>query len=119
HSRWNRPPHLLLPGCHLGGPCPLEAHSLPPSPSLSPPDQVQEYEVDYTSCVRNNSADNNSTLCSEFIAHNQDPSQRCICYVDIHLENDFPRDVFIYYGLTNFYQNHRRYVKSRSDYQLL
>jgi len=27
--------------------------------------------------------------------------------------------VFMYYGLTNFYQNHRRYVKSRDDYQLL
>jgi len=25
----------------------------------------------------------------------------------------------MYYSLTNFYQNHRRYVKSRDDYQLL
>lgn len=28
-------------------------------------------------------------------------------------------NVFMYYGLTNFYQNHRRYVKSRDDNQLL
>lgn len=27
--------------------------------------------------------------------------------------------MYMYYGLTNFYQNHRRYVKSRDDYQLL
>ena len=27
-------------------------------------------------------------------------------------------DVFMYYGLTNYYQNHRRYVKSRDDNQL-
>ena len=27
-------------------------------------------------------------------------------------------DVFLYYKLTNFYQNHRRYVKSRDDNQL-
>lgn len=27
--------------------------------------------------------------------------------------------VYFYYGLKNFYQNHRRYVKSRDDYQLL
>lgn len=26
--------------------------------------------------------------------------------------------VYIYYGLTNFYQNHRRYVRSRDDDQL-
>lgn len=27
--------------------------------------------------------------------------------------------VYMYYGLTNYYQNHRRYVKSRDDDQLL
>ena len=27
--------------------------------------------------------------------------------------------MYFYYGLSNFYQNHRRYVKSRSDSQLL
>lgn len=27
-------------------------------------------------------------------------------------------NVFMYYGLSNFYQNHRRYVKSRDDSQL-
>lgn len=27
--------------------------------------------------------------------------------------------VYMYYGLTNYYQNHRRYVKSRDDNQLL
>ncbi|NXS64306.1 CC50C protein, partial [Brachypteracias leptosomus] len=28
-------------------------------------------------------------------------------------------DIFMYYGLENFYQNHRRYMMSRSDAQLL
>lgn len=27
--------------------------------------------------------------------------------------------MYLYYGLDNFYQNHRRYVKSRDDKQLL
>jgi len=31
---------------------------------------------------------------------------------------DWPGPVLMYYGLTNFYQNHRRYVKSRDDKQL-
>jgi hypothetical protein len=39
--------------------------------------------------------------------------------VPVYLEHDYKGDVFFYYGLTNFYQNHRRYVKSRDDSQLL
>lgn len=27
--------------------------------------------------------------------------------------------MYFYYGLTNYYQNHRRYVRSRDDNQLL
>jgi len=34
------------------------------------------------------------------------------------LEEDMVAPVYFYYKLTNFYQNHRRYVKSRSDPQL-
>ena len=30
----------------------------------------------------------------------------------------FKGTVYMYYGLTNFYQNHRRYVRSRDDSQL-
>ncbi|OQR73013.1 cell cycle control protein 50A-like [Tropilaelaps mercedesae] len=43
----------------------------------------------------------------------------CVCEEPINLDSDFAAHVFIYYGLSNFYQNHRRYVKSRSDKQLL
>lgn len=43
----------------------------------------------------------------------------CQCHINFTLDKDYYRDVFIYYGLTNFYQNHRRYVKSRDDKQLL
>ena len=28
------------------------------------------------------------------------------------------KSVYVYYGLTNFYQNHRRYVRSRDDNQI-
>lgn len=40
--------------------------------------------------------------------------------VTIPIEDDFDPDekVYFYYRLTKFYQNHRRYVKSRSDAQL-
>lgn len=42
------------------------------------------------------------------------------CYHDLEfkVEEDMKAPVFLYYKLTNFYQNHRRYVKSRADKQL-
>lgn len=38
----------------------------------------------------------------------------------IHIRDDLPagEKIFLYYQLDNFYQNHRRYVKSRSNTQL-
>lgn len=42
----------------------------------------------------------------------------CLCAIAFDLEEDYERDVFLYYSLANYYQNHRRYVKSRDDGQL-
>lgn len=42
------------------------------------------------------------------------------CVVDIAIDRDIPESskLNVYYQLSNFYQNHRRYVKSRSDPQV-
>lgn len=40
------------------------------------------------------------------------------CEVNITIAEDMAGPVYMYYELDNFYQNHRRYVKSRSDAQL-
>ncbi|DAZ96078.1 TPA: hypothetical protein N0F65_005856 [Lagenidium giganteum] len=40
------------------------------------------------------------------------------CFVTFTIEKDMKAPVFVYYQLDNFYQNHRRYVQSRSDGQL-
>jgi len=40
------------------------------------------------------------------------------CSVPLHITQDMKAPVFLYYELTNFNQNHRRYVKSRADSQL-
>ncbi|KAH9410420.1 Cell cycle control protein 50A [Tyrophagus putrescentiae] len=79
--------------------------------------QVKEHEVDYTSCEKYDENSTQTVLCSEFIERN--PNSDCKCVINFTLPNDIKRDVFIYYGLLNFYQNHRRYVKSRSDNQLI
>mmetsp|Transcript_28523 Transcript_28523/g.93204 ORF Transcript_28523/g.93204 Transcript_28523/m.93204 type:complete len:337 (-) Transcript_28523:65-1075(-) len=40
------------------------------------------------------------------------------CEVVFNIDKKMSEPVFLYYELTNFYQNHRRYVRSRSDAQL-
>lgn len=40
------------------------------------------------------------------------------CTVTVSVDQDMKQPVYVYYELQNFYQNHRRYVKSRSDQQL-
>uniref|UniRef100_A0A914YPW6 Cell cycle control protein n=1 Tax=Panagrolaimus superbus TaxID=310955 RepID=A0A914YPW6_9BILA len=57
---------------------------------------VKEYSVSYDDCVID---------------------QPCIHTIIINEE--FSGDVYFYYGLKNYYQNHRRYLKSRNDKQLL
>ena len=43
----------------------------------------------------------------------------CECTITIDIEEDITAPVYVYYQLDNFYQNHRRYVKSRSNAQLM
>ncbi|KAG9511228.1 Cell cycle control protein 50A, partial [Fragariocoptes setiger] len=73
---------------------------------------VHEIVLDYTNCK---SAANSSITCAQA----QLQSQTCTCRLTLELTQDFRKNVYVYYGLTNFYQNHRRYVKSRDDNQLL
>ena len=73
--------------------------------------QVKEVVVDYTDCTNSE-----GQKCSEQLP------KPCSCVLTIREEDigdsDWEGPVYMYYGLTNFYQNHRRYVKSRDDKQL-
>uniref|UniRef100_A0A914I9K0 Cell cycle control protein 50A n=1 Tax=Globodera rostochiensis TaxID=31243 RepID=A0A914I9K0_GLORO len=60
------------------------------------------------------------------ILYANDTNNHCIftrsdglCEVDFTLAEAFEGDVYFYYGLENYFQNHRRYMKSRNDEQLL
>ncbi|XP_053701313.1 cell cycle control protein 50A-like isoform X1 [Synchiropus splendidus] len=73
---------------------------------------IVEFEIDYTgtdplspcySCAKNYSR-TSTTLCT--------------CSVAFTLDKAFKGNVYMYYGLSNFFQNHRRYLKSRDDAQL-
>lgn len=82
---------------------------------------VHELEIDYTDCSNYLSTDNITcyTIIKDFVNGVPKP---CTCQVLIPPDklgtDDWQGKVFMYYGLTNFYQNHRRYVKSRDDKQL-
>ncbi|EWM30162.1 transmembrane protein 30a [Nannochloropsis gaditana] len=41
------------------------------------------------------------------------------CTVTFDITREMKAPIYVYYQLDNFYQNHRRYVKSRSDAQLM
>nr|XP_045011178.1 cell cycle control protein 50B [Jaculus jaculus] len=74
---------------------------------------IQELEYDYT-------GDAGAGSCARCAAQGQGraPPPRCSCAWDFSLPELFPGPVYLYYELTNFYQNNRRYGVSRDDEQL-
>lgn len=75
--------------------------------------EVREHVIDYTHCYKTGT----NQTCAAIIQ--ADPSEKCDCDIDFELDRDMIGAVYMYYGLSNYYQNHRRYVKSRDDDQLL
>ncbi|MBN3291098.1 CC50A protein, partial [Polypterus senegalus] len=73
---------------------------------------IKEIEIDYTG------TDSSEPCYNCSIRENWNSTIPCTCEVSFNLEEPFESNVFMYYGLSNFYQNHRRYVKSRDDSQL-
>ncbi|MCO5566527.1 hypothetical protein L7F22_020204 [Adiantum nelumboides] len=72
---------------------------------------IDEYQ---TACVPNTYTNNDERV--QFI---QDVTQDKHCNRTLTVSKLMKGPVYVYYQLDNFYQNHRRYVKSRSDEQLL
>ncbi|KXZ44835.1 hypothetical protein GPECTOR_61g788 [Gonium pectorale] len=54
----------------------------------------------------------------QYILQNAENPSALACNVTLQIDKDMPAPVYVYYELNGFYQNHRRYVKSRSDMQL-
>ncbi|EXJ69727.1 uncharacterized protein A1O5_06798 [Cladophialophora psammophila CBS 110553] len=102
---------------------------------------VQELRIDYTDCI--STAGNDFTQIPEAKVHssfkNSNNTVRAqwkqetrrttppfsvpiddtaVCTLQFSIPNDIGPPVYLYYRLTNFYQNHRRYVKSLDTDQL-
>ncbi|NXD72877.1 CC50C protein, partial [Eolophus roseicapillus] len=71
---------------------------------------IKEIQIDYS---------DKCSDCSKLRENSSNWNKECYCSVNFMLKEDILGDVFMFYGLQNFYQNHRRYVISRSDAQLL
>ncbi|KAM5181684.1 cell cycle control protein 50B-like isoform 1-T3 [Mantella aurantiaca] len=69
---------------------------------------ITEYEYDYTGT----STDQSCYSCASSNLTN------CICNITFNLTTLFAGPVFMYYELSNYYQNHYRYMVSRDDKQL-
>ncbi|KAF2345002.1 CDC50/LEM3 family, partial [Trinorchestia longiramus] len=85
---------------------------------------VVEYEVDYTDCKSIDEKHKNAVgvflPCKDVITETTfSPGfDFCHCEISLNITETMESPVYMYYGLDNFYQNHRRYVKSRDDKQL-
>ncbi|CAF1579096.1 unnamed protein product [Adineta ricciae] len=81
-------------------------------------ERVLEFDLDYTdtNCISLNVS---NTTCADVLAQANYTGASCTCQKSFTLDKDFEGDVYFYYGLVNYYQNHRRYVRSRDDNQLL
>ncbi|CAF4104790.1 unnamed protein product [Rotaria sp. Silwood2] len=80
-------------------------------------ERVLEYDIDYTDtkCLSTGTQD----TCAQVLEKANYTGQTCTCTINFSLDKAFDGDVYFYYGLINYYQNHRRYVRSRDDNQLL
>ncbi|KAM3871027.1 cell cycle control protein 50B [Diretmus argenteus] len=70
--------------------------------------KIQVLEKDYTGVDR----DSECYKCTDTDVKN------CICKLNITIDQLFEGPVFFYYGLSNYFQNYRKYGVSRDDYQL-
>ena len=50
--------------------------------------------------------------------NNPDCKIGSVCNISFTLEEEMSKDVFVYYRMKHFFQNHRRYIKSKSNKQL-
>ncbi|KAH8102878.1 transcription regulator [Cristinia sonorae] len=95
-----------------------DCDSLTPSASLSELTFTDLPEYNY----RLNSKDSDAAFVTPqyaFINNSSAPvGQQQQCIIDFDIPYDMKHTVLLYYKLTNFYQNHRRYVKSLNSDQL-
>jgi hypothetical protein len=101
-----------------------DCENLTPSAANAPPDFVQMPSSKYSYKLR--SADSKKSITPPTYAFLDntnnisvsDVSAKKQCIIEFDVPADIEPSVLLYYKLTNFFQNHRRYVKSFNSDQL-
>lgn len=117
----------------------MSTPSLPDTQELTAHHQVQELSIDYTSCYKDAPTDNfgpvpSDNIFSQFkntteltvqwrrqtvnVTYDGVAASTQNCSIQFEIPEDMGPPVLFYYQLTNFYQNHRRYVSSFFSDQL-
>ncbi|SCW00275.1 LAFE_0C00562g1_1 [Lachancea fermentati] len=87
---------------------------------------VQNLIINYSQCDTVANSDSFTTIPSQYIKYHfkkkleVKPSWKLsgsgtdssICQLQFEIPNDIKKSIYVYYRLTNFYQNHRKYVQS-------
>ena len=81
---------------------------------LSISDTIMEKVISYTDCKNEE-----GRLCKDIIINQKAHDRDCICNISFTIDDDWKGNTFIFYALTNFFQNHRRYLRSLSEPQLV
>ena len=77
-------------------------------------EKLMERIIPYTDCKNDD-----GKPCKDVIMNKKAIDRDCFCNINFKIDSDWKGDVFIFYALTNFFQNHRRYHNSINDDQLL
>ncbi|XP_073281470.1 ALA-interacting subunit 3-like [Primulina huaijiensis] len=85
--------------------------------SLSASDGVVEIVDRYDEICISSNVNDDEAAHLERIGHIQDARTNKTCTRTLIVPKKMKQPIFVYYQLDDFYQNHRRYVKSRSDEQ--
>lgn len=79
-------------------------------------ESVKEIIIDYTKC-KNGGVPNSQNLPIEGWSYGTNENNENVCTLKFQILEDIKKPVFMYYRLTNFYQNHRNYFKSYNPKQ--
>lgn len=85
--------------------------------SLAAANNVVEITERYDDSCFDEGLNADSNRARDLIISESGGNASTTCTIEIDVDEKMDEPVYVYYELDNFYQNHRRYVRSRSDLQ--